>query len=185
MNIQDYLYFSPGDRRALSIILVLILAGWMLFYVFNPPQPEPVVLAPVVQAEDSVRQRNVPAPDTSAQAKSRRTPASKPKPEPRSFYQPYSSDKFPKGTVVELNSADSTTLRRVPGIGPVFASRIVRFRSLLGGFYTVSQLPRGLWDRRGTLPLACPLVSRRYGRHRAPPGKPALVQTTRQSSLSL
>lgn len=140
MNIQDYLYFSPGDRRALSIIFVLILVGWMLFYVFNPPQPEPVVLAPVVQAEDSVQQRHVPVPDTSAQAKSRRTPASKPKPEPRSFYQPYISEKFPKGTVVELNSADSTTLRRVPGIGPVFASRIVRFRSLLGGFYTVSQL---------------------------------------------
>ena len=85
-----------------------------------------------------VRMDLTPYPSVSETFKT--PPPPKPKPEPRSFYQPYISEKFPKGTVVELNSADSTTLRRVPGIGPVFASRIVRFRSLLGGFYTVSQL---------------------------------------------
>src|SRR5690606_21235782 len=41
---------------------------------------------------------------------------------------------------IELNSTDSLELQELPGIGPVFASRIVRFRDLLGGFYGVSQL---------------------------------------------
>lgn len=41
---------------------------------------------------------------------------------------------------IELNAADSTTLQQLPGIGPVFASRIVRFRDLLGGFHHILQL---------------------------------------------
>lgn len=41
---------------------------------------------------------------------------------------------------IELNATDSLALQRLPGIGPVYASRIVRFRDRLGGFYDVSQL---------------------------------------------
>lgn len=41
---------------------------------------------------------------------------------------------------LELNTADSLTLQYLPGIGPVFASRIVRFRDHLGGFHHISQL---------------------------------------------
>lgn len=42
--------------------------------------------------------------------------------------------------MIELNSADSSELRKLPGIGPVFSSRIIRFRELLGGFYSSGQL---------------------------------------------
>ena len=41
---------------------------------------------------------------------------------------------------IDLNDADSLELQYLPGIGPAFASRIVRFRDLLGGFHDVSQL---------------------------------------------
>jgi competence protein ComEA len=40
----------------------------------------------------------------------------------------------------ELNSTDSLHLLEISGIGPVFASRIIRYRNLLGGYYAVSQL---------------------------------------------
>src|SRR5690606_38716346 len=40
---------------------------------------------------------------------------------------------------IDLNQADSTSLLDLPGIGPVFASRIVRYRKLLGGFYALEQ----------------------------------------------
>jgi len=45
-----------------------------------------------------------------------------------------------KALLIELNTADSIDLQELPGIGPVFASRIVRFRDLLGGFHEISQL---------------------------------------------
>lgn len=41
---------------------------------------------------------------------------------------------------VSLNHADSLALLEVPGIGPAFAGRIVRYRERLGGFTTIYQL---------------------------------------------
>ena len=49
-------------------------------------------------------------------------------------------EKFKEGTVVELNTADTTILKKVPGIGSAFAKRIVGYRNLLGGYYSVTQL---------------------------------------------
>ncbi len=45
-----------------------------------------------------------------------------------------------KTRTFELNRADSIQLISVYGIGPVFARRIIRYRELLGGFYSHSQL---------------------------------------------
>lgn len=41
---------------------------------------------------------------------------------------------------IELNTADSVALVGVYGIGPVFAGRILAYRSALGGFYRIEQL---------------------------------------------
>ncbi|MBX7202836.1 MAG: helix-hairpin-helix domain-containing protein [Bacteroidia bacterium] len=41
---------------------------------------------------------------------------------------------------IELNSADTTTLQTLRGIGPYWARRIVRHRDRLGGFYRKEQL---------------------------------------------
>lgn len=46
------------------------------------------------------------------------------------------SNKIP----VELNTADSVDLITVKGIGPVFASRILKFREKAGGFNNIGQL---------------------------------------------
>lgn len=45
-----------------------------------------------------------------------------------------------KPLIIELNKADSTELILIRGIGPVFSSRIIKFRNYLGGFYSMSQL---------------------------------------------
>lgn len=42
--------------------------------------------------------------------------------------------------VVELNTVDSVGLLPLPGIGPGYAKRILKYRSLLGGFYSTEQL---------------------------------------------
>lgn len=41
---------------------------------------------------------------------------------------------------IELNRADSLELLPLPGIGPVFAARIIKYRDLLGGFVSHDQL---------------------------------------------
>lgn len=41
---------------------------------------------------------------------------------------------------IELNSADSIDLLSLYGIGPVFSGRIIKFRNLLGGYYSRDQL---------------------------------------------
>lgn len=48
--------------------------------------------------------------------------------------------KYPTGTVIELNSADTTELKKIPGIGSGIARMIVGYRSRLGGFYKTEQL---------------------------------------------
>lgn len=50
------------------------------------------------------------------------------------------SNERTSSALLEINSADSLQFDELPGIGPVYASRIVRFRNLLGGYYSVDQL---------------------------------------------
>lgn len=52
---------------------------------------------------------------------------------------------FPKSgkdenIIIDINTADSTTLMKLPGIGQGFARRIINFRNKLGGFYSVDQI---------------------------------------------
>lgn len=42
--------------------------------------------------------------------------------------------------LLEINTADSISLEKLHGIGPVLASRIIKYRKLLGGFYKKEQL---------------------------------------------
>lgn len=49
-------------------------------------------------------------------------------------------EKYAPGTVLSLNSADTSQLKRVPGIGSGLASMIVAYRNRLGGFTHVEQL---------------------------------------------
>lgn len=48
--------------------------------------------------------------------------------------------KYPEGTLVDVNAADTTELKKIPGIGSGIARTIVAYRNRLGGFYKVEQL---------------------------------------------
>lgn len=45
-----------------------------------------------------------------------------------------------KFAAIDINSADSITLEQLPGIGKILSKRIIKYRDLLGGFYTINQL---------------------------------------------
>lgn len=48
--------------------------------------------------------------------------------------------KYPEGTLVDLNLADTTELKRIPGVGSTIARMVVEYRERLGGYYQVEQL---------------------------------------------
>lgn len=158
MNWRDFLYFSKGERRALTLLLCLITISWILL-LWTEKRRMPVY--PQTDAHEtenrpaSDEKRIIIGEDTSGRA-TKSFPAKAvsrhPLPTPaknnishtktnRKEYTPYSrSEKYAPGTLVELNSADTTILKKVPGIGSTFARRIIKYRELLGGFYTVGQL---------------------------------------------
>lgn len=57
-----------------------------------------------------------------------------------STFQPRYPVKLAEGETVDLATADTALLQRVPGIGPYFARRIVDYGQRLGGYVSVSQL---------------------------------------------
>lgn len=48
--------------------------------------------------------------------------------------------KLEKGQHIAINTADTTELMKIPGIGNYYAKRIIRYRDLLGGFTSSHQL---------------------------------------------
>jgi DNA uptake protein ComE-like DNA-binding protein len=45
-----------------------------------------------------------------------------------------------KARLIEINTADTAALITLPGIGPYFAKRIIKYRELLGGYYIKTQV---------------------------------------------
>jgi competence ComEA-like helix-hairpin-helix protein len=152
---RDFFYFSKGERRALILLLSLIIcAGVILILTQSPPQPE--------ETEPPATAAQTDVPDTSAQtpsspqpkapparkrtytpsrttAKSKETISERVKRQ-TSLNRPPRAEKYTAGTTVELNTADTTELKKIPGIGSAYANRIVKYRNLLGGYYSITQL---------------------------------------------
>ena len=180
MKWRDLLYFSKGERRALTLLLCLIVASWIILLLtdektdytpvnnnrlsepvktaqnipVNSPDPEKVKTSASGRKNNSSREKNKFHSGETKNTSERRT-----------FPK---TEKYPVGTVVELNTADTTILKKVPGIGSTFARRIIKYRELLGGFFTVEQLREvyGLDEERynamkswfsADMSLICPL----------------------------
>lgn len=47
---------------------------------------------------------------------------------------------YKPGKFIDLNTADTTELIKIPGIGPVRAQKIVSYRRALGGYHTIAQV---------------------------------------------
>ncbi len=60
---------------------------------------------------------------------------------------------------IELNSADSVHLLEIRGIGSILASRIIRYRNLLGGYYSVAQLKEVYGMREENFVTVSPFVN--------------------------
>ena len=145
MNWRDLLYFSKGERRALTLLLSLIVISWLILWFTDredhPSNEAPAVADTIIGKLDTLAKKDIPSPTTNTTVP--RQEKEPQRTEPKKTYTKKSfpqTEKYPSGTVVELNSADTTILKKVPGIGSTFARRIVKYRELLGGYVSVQQL---------------------------------------------
>ena len=147
MKWRDLLYFSKGERQALTLLLSLIAMAWIAIILtdFSRTKVLPDDLVTDNMKQDTslpITPNGNPPNPTRKENKvpSERNPK-RIRRESNLHLPSYPKvEKWPLGTVVELNSADTTALKKVPGIGSVFAKRIIKYRELLGGFYSVEQL---------------------------------------------
>lgn len=58
---------------------------------------------------------------------------------PSTYFASQNTKRLPSEPI-NINRADSVQLLPLPGIGPVFAGRIIKYRKLLGGYVSVDQL---------------------------------------------
>lgn len=56
------------------------------------------------------------------------------------FHRFPKQEKYAPGTVIDINTADTTALKKIPGIGTYYAKRICEYRERMGGFVSTNQL---------------------------------------------
>lgn len=124
MNWKAYIFFTKGERRGI-ITLLLIMFLFLLIRVLLANKPE--------ENTPVEPQVNIALADSSYQAKANTN---------HTFKKSNKASRRPKKTdeMVEINSADTTLLKQLRGIGSGYARMIVSYREKLGGFYSSAQL---------------------------------------------
>jgi len=119
----NYLRFTRSEQLSLAILcLILVFVNLAKLKFGENPTESLLMIADTIRVfggEHNVSFANKPDNEIEAEA---------------------DQGKYRKKEPVEINQADSSDLLELYGIGPVFASRIVKFRNLLGGFYKPEQL---------------------------------------------
>ena len=131
---KDHFYFNRNDRIVAIILLSVIIIVNIIRNPWNPPAPDdstdtdslvhvPDTFRRIVYIRDTVRRKWYVWDTVKVQVKS----------------VPYTAKSRPLEPL-DLNSADSTELVKLPGIGPANAMKVIRYRERLGGYSDIRQL---------------------------------------------
>ncbi|MDR3180844.1 MAG: helix-hairpin-helix domain-containing protein [Prevotellaceae bacterium] len=140
-----FLRFSRNEQLGLALLFVLVLVVIFAPKFFSSAAATTFHYDAIVRRIDSL---TVPAdpplssPPYAANTRQTRTsptPKTANVPSAQQTYTPFTRDNLSK-PIVELNTADTNTLRFVRGIGAYFARSIVSYRDRLGGYAHVQQL---------------------------------------------
>ena len=136
-KILREVYLLPrGEQRAsllLSLLLMFSLVARITVQLLPdkiPPgmkefEKESRAIRATIQRMDSIKGRDFQKQDKSFQGSSKST----------FHYRTGTPGLSLSSPSIHLNTADSVQLLPLPGIGPVFAGRIIRYRNLLDGYY--------------------------------------------------
>ncbi len=159
MRWKDFFYFHRGQRLGVLLLLILIVLTLILQILVSARRSSQIVLQEndsLIQAfEAFCREGKQHLPDTTIRPE--RESAGKISSLYRSGSEPKESSHFDERTVrsypaypvtvklrpgetISLNESDTSRWKMIPGIGSRYASRIVKYRELLGGFVRKDQL---------------------------------------------
>jgi DNA uptake protein ComE-like DNA-binding protein len=118
--VREWFGFTRRERRASFILLILILSVTGLRYII-PSRNLSIEEVPLeVRDTGNLYLSGIGAPDAGASSRVSRVGRQR--------------------SLLDINRCDSASLEALPGIGPVLSARIIKYRSLLGGFAHVDQL---------------------------------------------
>ncbi len=141
--IKDYLTFSSGEKRGVLIISVLMVITLLLPAVCRKlATNDPGDMAAVFRASGCYVVPSITDTlDDTAKYKGRYHAGYQPGTQyGQGHVKPFIARPKPAAHTIELNSADSLDLLSLPGIGPYFAGKILRYREKLGGYMNSRQL---------------------------------------------
>lgn len=155
-NFKRFMTFSRGERIAIitiiSTIVIILIIKYLI--VLNPPQRTYFVhdldsiIAKRNAVMDSIRVADSLAKDTAkaneipryARNDKKRKAGTKETARRRTNNDSISRRVSVEMTIIDLNIADTTLLKQLPGIGGAYAKWIVNYREKLGGFCKTEQL---------------------------------------------
>ena len=136
---NSFLYFSKGDKIAIVLLLnLIVVSGGIFIYMNNISFSDNVyhdqneeMQKDFVQFQNKLEYREPLQENITDSEK----PSNNSKTSTKANTQ-----KLELGQTIDINSASAATLTRMPGIGDVFAERIIEYRNSLGGFASLEQL---------------------------------------------
>ena len=146
--IREFFYLQKSDRKVIiTLLIVIVVALGVIFFSGSNDSSNALTPADTLKSEahkpyrhrdtvyvrTKVVYRNVKDRSSYAQHHASASVA-------RDSFIPRYPIKIHAGEHIVLNTADTTALKTVPGIGPYYARRIVNYRQRLGGYYRTEQL---------------------------------------------
>jgi DNA uptake protein ComE-like DNA-binding protein len=136
-SIKEFFTFNYAERRGIMVLVVMI----MLTESVNALLPRFIQQeeADMSAFEKEVRQFEAALARADSLDKIKKIDTEKKQFPVQATYKKKAFAERPP-LIVEVNTADSTQLIKLYGIGPGFARRILTYRAMLGGFFSASQL---------------------------------------------
>ena len=152
---KDYLYFSPAEKIAVLLLVVIIVLTFGLNVLLSRRSSGPIsipqndsLIAAFERLQESLEDKKVESrsynyksdektishENVSKSTKSCDTKGNSEK--PRYIKQ----GKFTAPGSISLNETDTAEWKKVPGIGSAYSARIVKYQNLLGGYISINQL---------------------------------------------
>jgi competence protein ComEA len=142
-KVKIFFTFSRSEKRGILVLLIIILLliGIRIYLNFIRI-PGEVDKNKIEEALRSINDSNQTVAGNSEKEKINIKKAKLNKDSTHNFISKSEWNKNKNSCLnkLEINSADSTDLLKINGIGPVFSRRIIKYRNMLGGFYKVEQL---------------------------------------------